>query len=269
MPEETKIAWTDSTFNMIWGCTKVSPGCTNCYALTLAHRYHADLSLWGPTADRLTFSDATWRKPLAWNRRAERLGQRHKVFCSSLADNFEDHPTVIAELPKLWALIRQTPYLDWQLLTKRSDRIALSLPHDWGHGYPNVWLGVSIENMDYAYRADDLRRIPAVVRFVSYEPALGPLNMLRLHKLDWVIYGGESGPGFRPENPQWTRAMYRHCQEHGVAYFHKQESNILTERGTMIDGVSIQEYPIPRALLTLHLTDQGPPDGNMQRADRH
>lgn len=243
MPEKTAIAWTDSTFNLVWGCAKISPGCTNCYALTLAERFRPGLTLWGRDADRLTFGDDHWRKPLLWNRKAEERGQRHKVFCSSLADNFEDHPTVIAELLKLWPLIRKTPWLDWQLLTKRSDRIALSLPDDWGKGYPNVWLGVSVENMDYAYRADDLRKVPAAVRFISYEPALGPLDSLDLTGLDWIIYGGESGTSFRQDDREWSRKMYTHCQMHGVAYFHKQDAHRFTERGTTLDGQSIKEYP--------------------------
>jgi hypothetical protein len=102
-----------------------------------------------------------------------------------MCDNFEGHPTIDAERAKLWPLIRATPWLDWQLLTKRADRIADNLPPDWGKGWPNVWLGVSIENNDYVGRADHLRKIPAAVRFVSYEPALGPLDRLNLKGIDW------------------------------------------------------------------------------------
>lgn len=246
MPEKTAIAWTGSTFNIAWGCTRVSPGCANCYAEVLASRFRPQKKLWGSGSERLTFGESHWRNPLSWNRKAEREGRRHRVFCSSIADNFEDHPTIIGELPKLWELIQRTPSLDWQLLTKRSERISLSLPNDWGSGYPNVWLGVSIENMEYAYRADDLRAIPAAVRFVSYEPALGPLDELNLSGIDWVIYGGESGAGFRQDDRDWSRRMYKHCQAHGVAYFHKQDAHLFTERGTTLDGVSIKEYPVPR-----------------------
>ena len=131
---------------------------------------------------------------MTWNREAEANGIRQRVFCSSMCDVFEDHPTIDAEREKLWPLIRATPSLDWQLLTKRADRMADRLPADWGGGYPNVWIGVSIENNDYVDRADRIRDIPAVVRFISYEPALGPLDQLNLSGIDWVIYGGESGP---------------------------------------------------------------------------
>lgn len=177
MAEKTGIAWTHHTFNISWGCVKVSPGCKFCYADELAER--VGWSVWGPSQPRRTFKDKHWQEPLKWQKAAEQAGARHKVFCSSMCDNFEDHPTIIAELAKLWPLIRATPNLDWQLLTKRADRIASSLPGDWGAGYPNVWLGVSIENNEWAWRADYLSRIPAVVRFVSYEPALGPLDLTK------------------------------------------------------------------------------------------
>jgi protein gp37 len=144
--------------------------------------------------------------------------------------------------------IRSTPWLDWQLLTKRHERIAQSLPDDWGQGWHNVWLGVSIENNDYVERADYLNCIPAVVRFVSYEPALGPLDKLDLSGIDWVIYGGESGPNRRPEDKQWARDMRDRCWQHSprIAFFHKQSSAIRTEMGIELDGVIVREFPIPR-----------------------
>jgi protein gp37 len=200
------IAWTDNTFNPVMGCTKVSPGCKHCYAETLTTN-RMGLHLWGDRAARQVTSAANWRKPLTWNAQAEREGRRLKTFCGSLCDVFEDHPTVAAVRPRLWDLIRRTPHLDWQLLTKRANNIAPSLPPDWGDGYPNVWLGVSIESNEYISRADALRAIPAVVRFVSYEPALGPLVNLNLTGIDWLIYGGESGPKFRAHDLTWPREM--------------------------------------------------------------
>jgi protein gp37 len=163
-----------------------------------------------------------------------------------MCDVFEDHPTIEAELRKLWPLIRQTPWLDWQLLTKRADRIAAHLPDDWGAGYANIWLGVSIENNDYVDRADALRHIPATVRFVSYEPALGPLDKLNLSGLDWIIYGGESGPGFRPHDPQWARDIRAKCRATGAAFFYKQSAAFRTEMGTTLDGRLMRDYPSPR-----------------------
>lgn len=244
MAENTAISWTDHTFNIAWGCTKVSPGCQNCYADTLASRYKWDI--WGPNKERRVFGEKHWREPLKWNRLAIAEGRSHLVFCSSMCDICEDHPTIEVERAKLWPLVRSTPYLIYQLLTKRADRWLECLPVDWGVGYPNVWLGVSIENNDYIWRGDCLRQIPAVVRFVSYEPALGPLDQLSLTGIDWVIYGGESGSGFRMDDRQWARDMFGRCREAGVAFFHKQSANFSAGRGVELDGVVVMEYPRPR-----------------------
>lgn len=244
MAEKTLIAWTDHTFNIAWGCVKVSPGCAHCYADSLAGRYGWDV--WGKNAARRTFGDKHWAQPLEWNRAAVADKRRHRVFCSSMCDVFEDHPTIAAEREKLWSVIRATRWLDWQLLTKRPERIAASLPADWADGWPNVWLGTSIEHMDYCHRADQLRNIPAAVRFISYEPALGPLAGMDLRGIDWVIFGGESGVGFRAADVQWSRDMRDHCAAQGVAYFHKQLSHRFTERGTLLDGEEVRQYPKPR-----------------------
>jgi protein gp37 len=245
MAEETIIAWTSHTFNAWMGCQKVSPGCAHCYAETLT-KNRMGLQLWGPTAPRQVTAAANWRKPIGWNREAQESGKRSMVFCGSLMDWAEDHPTAIATLQRLWQLIRVTPWLDWQLLTKRAERIAESLPADWGEGYPNVWLGVSIENMDYAHRAATLAKIRAAVRFISYEPALGPLGAMSLDGIDWLICGGESGPGYRPMPMEWSREMRDKCRAAGVAYFHKQSSGYRTELGTTLDGETVREYPTPR-----------------------
>lgn len=244
MASKTIIAWTDHTFNIAWGCVKVSPGCKNCYADKLSSRYGQ--SVWGPNNPRRTFGQKHWDEPLKWNLEAKRAGIRRRVFSSSMCDWCEDHPTIINEAKRLWPLIRATPWLDWQLLTKRADRIADSLPTDWLDGYPNAWLGVSIENNDYTWRADHLRIIPATVRFISYEPALGPLDQLDLTGIDWVIYGGESGPKFRPHDSQWARDMRDRCQASGTAFFFKQSSAYRTEMGIELDGEIIRQYPTPR-----------------------
>jgi protein gp37 len=169
-----------------------------------------------------------WATPLRWNREAEYAGVRRRVFCSSMCDVFDPHPTVAEQRERLWPLIRATPDLDWLILTKRpenaagvpySDYFPSMLPDNWGpQGYPNVWLGVSIENNDYVFRANLLREIPAVVRFVNYGPALGPLDQLDLTGIDWVIYEGESGPGFRDHDLAWPRDMRRRCAEAGKAF---------------------------------------------------
>lgn len=239
---ETGISWTDHTFNIAWGCHKVSPACTFCYAEVWAKRMGHDV--WGLNAGRLTFGIKHWNQPVKWNKLAVKEGKRKRVFCSSMCDLFEDHPTIIQELAKLWPLIKATPMLDWQLLTKRSDRIKDSLPADWGNGYENVWLGTTIENNDYVHRADDLRAIPAKVRFISYEPALGPLDKLDLTNLHWIIYGGESGPHRRPENLQWARDINARCNHAGVAFYFKQSSGLKSGTNPHLDGVTHHNFPL-------------------------
>lgn len=243
MSEKTIIAWTDATFNMAWGCTKVSPGCVNCYADTLSHRYGFDV--WGKDKPRRTFGIKHWAEPMKWNAQAAKEKKRRRVFCSSMCDNLEDHPTIIAELAKLWPLIRATQWLDWQLLTKRPERYPQSLPVDWGTGYPNVWIGTTIESNDYVHRADLIRAVPAVCRFISYEPALGPLTDLNLDGINWIIYGGESGDGFRPHDLAWPREMRDRCKAEGVAFFYKQSPAYRTEQGVYLDGKLERAYPLP------------------------
>lgn len=207
MGKESEISWTDATFNPIWGCIKVSPGCENCYAMTWANRYGFDV--WGPakTTGRRTFGDRHWTEPLKWNREAERSGKRKRVFCSSMADVFEDHPVYETERPRLWNLIEQTPMLDWLLLTKRPENIARMMPVRWGSDAevncfddsslmpPNIWLGTSVEDQRRAdERIPELLNVPARVRFLSCEPLLGPVDLSRWvfnrHKaLSKMIYG--------------------------------------------------------------------------------
>lgn len=255
MAEKSIIAWTNNTFNPWMGCTKVSDGCKNCYAETLT-KNRMGLSLWGKNGTRQVTSAANWKKPLQWNKEAEKNGERTRVFCASLCDVFEDHPVANATRPKLWELIRKCTWLDWQLLTKRPERIEANLPADWNktsfNGWPHVWLGTSIEDMRVAHRADILRKIPATVRFISYEPALGPLNDLDLTGLDWVLYGGESGSGYRAEDKQWARDMKAKCEAIGTcAFFHKQSAAYRTEIGIELDGEIVRNYPTRRVPLEL------------------
>lgn len=243
MADKTIIAWTDHTFNAWWGCTKVSSGCANCYAADLAQRYGHDV--FGPTAGRRTFGPKHWGEPIEWNKQAEAEGRRHRVFCGSMMDWAEARPDLMPHRRALWYVIRATPWLDWQLLTKRPENITAFLPDDWGAGYRNVWLGTSIESNAYAHRANTLRQIPAVVRFVSYEPALGPLDQLDLTGLHWVIYGGESGAKHRDHDITWPREMKARCAAARVAFFFKQSPDRFTERGTTLDGETVRMYPTP------------------------
>ena len=245
----TLIAWTDVTANFWMGCRKVSPGCSNCYAEELT-RNRMGLKLWGAGSNRQAVKAAE-NKLRQQARLAESCapgvmgpGNPHLVFVGSLMDWAEDHPDAEALRPKIWEAVRKYPGLHFQLLTKRPENIEYVLPDDWGDGYQNVWLGTSIENNDYAHRADDLRRIPAIVRFVSYEPAIGPLDALDLAGISWVIYGGESGNNRRPEDKQWARDMRDRCARSNVAFFHKQSAHRFTERGIELDGQIIRQFPL-------------------------
>lgn len=242
MGESTAIAWCDHTFNPWRGCQRVSEGCRHCYAETLMHRWGLD-NLWGPKGERRRTTPANWRKPKQWNRAAVEAEQRRRVFCSSLADVFEDHPDANAARPDLWELIDKTRWLDWLLLTKRPENIARMLPSGWGDGWPNVWLGTSIEDMRVAHRVAALVSVPAAVHFISYEPALGPLDDLDLSGIEWVIYGGESGKDFRPDDRDWARAMRDRCQRAGIAFFYKQGAALHPGRDTLLDGEEHRAWP--------------------------
>lgn len=237
----SSIEWTTHTFNPWWGCTKVSDGCRHCYAETLSLRYGNDN--WGKGKKRRLMSDAYWKEPLRWNAAAERTGHRAQVFCASMADVFD--PEAPAEqLNRLWNLIRNTPHLDWQLLTKRPERVLKSLPRDWNAGWRNVWLGTSVEDHKVIERIDHLVRIPSLVRFLSLEPLIGPLPNLPLDGINWVIVGGESGPGARSMQPEWVRDIRQQCRATGVAFFFKQWGGMRKhETGRKLDGRFYSEMP--------------------------
>lgn len=220
MGEGSKIQWTDHTFNPWWGCTKVSPGCDHCYAEAFDHRLGGNH--WGKGVARRVFGEKHWNEPRKWDAAARKAGARARVFCASMADWAE------AEAPdkqreRLWALIRETPNLDWLLLTKRHARIRMCLPADWGDGYSNVWLGVSVDDKAHGLpRVDVLRSIPARVRFLSVEPLLEDLGAVDLSGIHWVIIGGESGHGARPFHVEWARSLVRQARAQGAAPFVKQ-----------------------------------------------
>lgn len=246
--ESSKIEWTDHTFNPWWGCMKVSTGCKNCYAEKLDNRWKG--GHWGPGSARKSMSDEYWRQPLKWNNAAATAGQPAKVFCASMADVFEGHPDTLPHLRRLFRLIEQTPHLIWQLLTKRPENIMDLIPGYWltHNGMPdNLWIGTSVENQEAAdQRIPHLLKVPAKVRFLSCEPLLGPIVLRRKAEgsseivqmalmghldeytrpvergIDWVIAGGESGPGARPMHPDWVRSIRDQCTAAGVPFFFKQ-----------------------------------------------
>ena len=225
MGVETEIAWTDHTFNPWWGCTKISPGCANCYAMAFDRRVGG--KHWGPAAPRRIFGEKHWAEPLKWNEAAKKSGKPGLTFCASMADVFEA-AAPLTEREKLWPLIRATPYLRWQLLTKRPERVAAALPADWGDGYENVWLGTTVEDQHRAdMRLPILRSLPARVRFVSVEPMLEAMDLRgRLDGVAWVIVGGESGGGARPMRDEWTDPILAACAEVGAAPFVKQMGSV-------------------------------------------
>jgi protein gp37 len=251
---ETVIEWTHRrlsdglvlpgyTFNIVWGCMKVSEGCKHCYADTLSSRY--GFSLWGPQAERRTFGDAYWRRPLSWHAEALRQGHRRNVFCSSMADVFEDHPVVEQERRKLWPLIAQTPMLNWLLLTKRPQNILQMVP--WPGAFPdNVWIGTSVENQRRAVeRVPLLLEVPAVVRFLSCEPLLEAVDLSAwLSSLQWIIAGGESGPLARPMAAAWARSLRDACVAASVPYFFKQWGGRTSKAGgRLLDDQQWDEMP--------------------------
>jgi protein gp37 len=249
MGDSTAIAWTDATFNPWLGCHKVSQGCTNCYAEALVKR-RGWSAAWGANGVRQRTGRGVWSKPARWNREAEQADRPMRVFCASLADVFEDHPGPNDWRDDVFSLIRDTPWLDWQLLTKRPENLRRMLPDDWGDGWENVWLGTSIEDNRVAQRAMELTSVPAFVHFVSYEPAIGPLDELDLTDIEWMIVGGESGPDWRPMKLDWVRQMRTMCEEAGVAFFFKQGNGIRTEMHIELDGEIVRHYPrsAPRVL---------------------
>lgn len=222
MAENSKIEWTTHTFNPWIGCTKVSPGCDFCYAeARMDHRLHA--VQWGAHGERKRTTPTYWKQPLLWDRKAREAGVRHRVFCASLADVF-DNQAPVEWRADLWHLIKATPNLDWLLLTKRPQNIAKMLPPGWGDGWPNVWLGTSVENRDEMLRRGPvLKAVPAAVHFWSSEPLLSDLGEIPSGIIpSWIIVGGESGPGARPMHPGWPRSIRDQCAAAGVPFFFKQ-----------------------------------------------
>lgn len=244
MAKNSSIEWTHHTFNPWWGCVKVSPACAHCYAEAWAKR--VGQNVWGGQAARRLFGNAHWSEPLSWNDEAARFNRRYRVFCASMADVFEPRADLDLEREKLWTLINATPSLDWLLLTKRPGSVARLAP--WDSSWPaNVWIGTTVENQLWATRRMPLLlSIPAARRFLSCEPLLGPLDLSRwisrgragLHPIDWVIAGGESGPGARPMLPSWARRLRDQCDSAKIPFHFKQWGHWAPASATTAEGVS-------------------------------
>lgn len=224
---ETKIEWANFTLNPWLGCTKVSAACDNCYAEAWAKTYAQDVT-WGAPGQQSKLrrtSAGTWANAVRWNKAAREAGVNARVFCASLADVF-DNDAEQQWRDDLWGLISSTPHLDWLLLTKRPQNIAKMVPDDWGDGYPNVWLGTTVENQTEAERRiPHLLSVPAVVHFLSCEPLLGPLDLTIFRAIDWVIVGGESGAKRRPMDMAWVESLALQCAQKRAAFFFKQDTS--------------------------------------------
>lgn len=278
MAENSGIEWTHHTFNPWIGCQRVSPACDHCYAEEWDKRYSGG-NRWGAKAARTRTSPSNLAQPMRWNRKAFEQKTRFRVFCASLADVF-DNKVPSEWRSDLWALIRETPNLDWLLLTKRPQNMADMLPGDWEEGYHNVWLGVTVENRQEAdRRIPILLETPAAIRFLSCEPLLENIHLgylgwplsdksvprcgynaligakyengimvKKLPRLDWVITGGESGKDFRPANIDWFRNLRDQCESVGIPFLFKQyEGKSQTEikkLGRKLDGVIHDGYPV-------------------------
>lgn len=235
MGDRTGITWTDSTWNCWQGCLKVSPGCKQCYMYREKERYGQDPKV------VVRSKPATFNAPLKWH-------DPRKVFTCSWTDFFIEQADEWRG--DAWNIIRRTPHLTYQILTKRPENIKDRLPSDWGEGWPNVWLGVSVETPDYNWRIIELSDIPAVIRFVSYEPALAAIDFapsMAAGWIDWIISGGESGYDPRPADMDWFRQVRDDCLKFGVAYFHKQHGGSKKVDGVwggyLLDGVEWAEFP--------------------------
>jgi protein gp37 len=238
MAEKTEISWADCTFNPWIGCTAVSPACDLCYARTLMQDRYSRV-VWGPGQPRIRTK--TWGDPLKWNRKAAETGSRPRVFCASLADVF-DNEVDPAWRDDLWQLLRKTPNLRWILLTKRIGNAVKMLPPDWP--FSNAGLMATLENQEVWDRDfDKLMRVPAAWHGVSAEPLLGTIDIGDARP-NWIITGGESGPGFRSLDMGAVRSLRDQCARNGIAFHHKQNGGTRGKAsGCLVDGVEHKAFP--------------------------
>lgn len=234
MADNSAIEWTEATWNPVTGCDQVSPGCAHCYAKTFAERWRGipghpyeqgfDLRLWPERLDQ----------PMKWKR-------PRMIFVNSMSDLFhEDVPFSFIE--RVFAVMGEANHHTFQILTKRHERLSQIAPKlNW---HPNIWMGVSIENRRFVHRADHLRQVDAAVRFISAEPLLGKLEGLNLEDIDWLIAGGESGPGYRPVKLEWLRYVRDISEEAGVSFFFKQWGGHRPKAGGReLDGRTWDQMP--------------------------
>jgi protein gp37 len=234
MATNSAIEWTEATWNPVTGCTKISPGCLNCYAERMAKRLQAMGQPNYVNGFAVTTHCHAVGLPLAWKK-------PRRIFVNSMSDLF--HRSVPTEfIQRVFDIMGQANWHQYQLLTKRSERLLeLDRRLCWR---PHIWMGVSVETHDYVHRIDHLRETRARVKFLSIEPLLGPLRDLDLRDIDWVIVGGESGPGARPMRQEWVAEIRDQCQDAGVPFFFKQWGGVNKKRaGRKLEGRTWDEMP--------------------------
>jgi protein gp37 len=238
MAHGSSIEWTESTWNPVTGCTKISPGCKHCYAERMAERLQAMGQRNYANGFKLTLQPKMLELPLAWKK-------PQTIFVNSMSDLFHDD-VPLDYVQRVFDVMRRAHWHRFQVLTKRASRMASLDPHlEWA---PNIWMGVSVESTKYVARIDDLRRTHAQVRFLSLEPLLGPLRGLDLRGVHWAIVGGESGPRARPMDAAWAIEIRDQCQRAGVPFFFKQWGGKNKKRaGRLLEGRTWDEMPVTRA----------------------
>ncbi|MEK7403042.1 MAG: phage Gp37/Gp68 family protein [Gemmatimonadota bacterium] len=238
MAQGSGIEWTESTWNPVTGCNKVSPGCKHCYAKRMAERLQAMGQSNYRNGFALTLQPHMLELPLRWTR-------PQTIFVNSMSDLFHDD-VPLSYIAQVFAIMRTAHWHRFQVLTKRAERLEeLSSRLEWS---PNIWMGVSVEGERYRHRIDHLRASAAHIRFLSLEPLLGPLPSLDLTGIDWVIVGGESGPGARPMDPAWATDLRDQCRKKRVPFFFKQWGGVHKKRaGRLLDGRLWDEMPTLRA----------------------
>lgn len=231
---QSTIEWTNVTWNPVTGCNKVSPGCKHCYAERMAHRLQAMGQTNYANGFKLTLHEHMLERPLGWKNPS-------LIFVNSMSDLFhEDVPLIFIQ--RVFDVMRRASWHRFQILTKRSGRLLeLGSQLDWP---PNIWMGVSVETDKYKFRIDHLRQTRAAIKFLSLEPLLGPLLDLDLTGIDWVIVGGESGPGARPMSKKWVVSIRQQCLDANVAFFFKQWGGVRKKKnGRLLEGRTWDQMP--------------------------
>jgi protein gp37 len=235
MAEHSGIEWTESTWNPLTGCTKISPGCKHCYAERMAKRLQAMGQANYVNGFKLTMHENALEKPLEWKK-------PQVVFVNSMSDLFhKDVPFEFIE--RVFDVMKQAHWHQFQVLTKRAERVVELSPYlEWAD---NIWMGVSVETEKYKYRIDHLRQTGAKVKFLSLEPLIGSLGKLNLKKINWAIVGGESGPGARPLDAAWVTDIRDQCLRAKVPFFFKQWGGVQKKRaGRTLEGRTWDEMPV-------------------------